>query len=313
MNPKNFVPPISLLADQIARLVEIPPVINGIEAAEIQDRAEQNYAAIATYLRAEMLDEAARTLSIMSEGAIRLSRGQTFYLHGSHMRVLHHIHPAHWKSLAFAPGDFDRAVDVFNKLCVQYGVTYPSNSDDVASLIDQYAQTWEDLIGYDEGRPGVETGTPAIASLSYSDAVSDIALFREALVARGDATDALFGRERGDMLSRLLGNLDQTMFGEPLYRSAEEKAANLLYLIVKDHPFSDGNKRIASFLFLRYLQKQNLADRWPMPAALAATTVLLALSSPEDKDAMIRLVVSGLTPSKGTAPDMDANALLAPH
>lgn len=61
------------------------------------------------------------------------------------------------------------------------------------------------------------------------------------MLAINEAT-ALFGNERNDHLQSILANLDQTMFGEELYKSAEEKAANLLYMVIKDHPFSDGNK-----------------------------------------------------------------------
>ena len=68
---------------------------------------------------------------------------------------------------------------------------------------------------------------------------------------RGEAS-SLFGVPRDDTFEGILGNVEQTMFGEPLYRTREEKAANLLYFLEKDHPFTDGNKRIGSFLFLLY-------------------------------------------------------------
>ena len=70
----------------------------------------------------------------------------------------------------------------------------------------------------------------------------------------GEAT-SLFGNERNDQLQSILANLEQTMFGEQLYRSIAEKSANLLYMVIKDHPFSDGNKRIGSFLFRTCTQK----------------------------------------------------------
>jgi prophage maintenance system killer protein len=81
------------------------------------------------------------------------------------------------------------------------------------------------------------------------------------------------------------------MFGEPLYRSREEKAANLLYLLIKDHPFSDGNKRIGSFLFLLYLQQEGLAHRLT-PQALTALALLVAESLPANKDLLIRLIMN---------------------
>ena len=81
------------------------------------------------------------------------------------------------------------------------------------------------------------------------------------------------------------------MFGEPLYRSREEKAAHLLYFVVKDHPFTDGNKRIGALLFLLYL-RQEAVDHRLNPQALTALTLLIAESAPAGKDLMIRLIVN---------------------
>ncbi len=76
------------------------------------------------------------------------------------------------------------------------------------------------------------------------------------LISRGEAT-ALFAKEREDGLAALLGNLDQTIFGNPAYPSIEEKAAHLLYFVIKNHPFIDGNKRSAAFLFVDFLNKNH--------------------------------------------------------
>lgn len=87
------------------------------------------------------------------------------------------------------------------------------------------------------------------------------------------------------------------MFGEPLYRTREEKAANLLYFLVKDHPFTDGNKRIGALLFLLYLRREGLHhDLNPQP--LTALTLLIAESAPANKDLMIRLIVNLLADSE---------------
>ncbi len=76
------------------------------------------------------------------------------------------------------------------------------------------------------------------------------------LMQRNEATE-LFANERSDGLSSILGNLDQTVFGEPAYPSIESKAAHLLYFFVKNHPFTDGNKRSGAFLFVDFLHKNN--------------------------------------------------------
>jgi prophage maintenance system killer protein len=76
------------------------------------------------------------------------------------------------------------------------------------------------------------------------------------LVERGDASE-LFGQEHGDGLAALLGNLDQTVFGSPAYPTIESKAAHLLYFVIKDHPFFDGNKRIDSLMFVEFLHRND--------------------------------------------------------
>jgi prophage maintenance system killer protein len=117
-----------------------------------------------------------------------------------------------------------------------------------------------------------------------------IAEFKRELIARKEARD-LFANPRGEALDAILGSIEQTMFGESLYRSREEKAANLLYLIIKDHPFSDGNKRIGSFLFMLYLKQEGIAHRFN-PQALTALALLIAESAPSSKDLMIRLIMN---------------------
>ena len=161
----------------------------------------------------------------------------------------------------------------------------------VLDLISGYATTWHLLLEYDEDRLAAPAGAkPANTALEYDRAVETIVEFKRELMARGEAT-SLFGALRGDMLEGILGNVEQTMFGEPLYRSREEKAANLLYFLVKDHPFTDGNKRIGSLLFLVYLEQEGVEHQLN-PQALTALTLLIAESAPRSKDLMIRLVVN---------------------
>ena len=110
------------------------------------------------------------------------------------------------------------------------------------------------------------------------------------LIARGEASP-LFGNPQGDALEEILGNVEQTMCGEPVYRTREEKAAHLLYFLVKDRPFTAGNKRIGSLLFLLYLRQEGL-DHDLNPQALTALTLMIATSAAGEKDLIIRLVVN---------------------
>ena len=98
----------------------------------------------------------------------------------------------------------------------------------VLDLITEYADTWRLLLEYDEGRIKTPTGAkPASSALSLDTAVTAIDAFRRDLAAKGEASP-LFGNRRSEALETILGNVEQTMFGEPLYRSGGEKAANLL-------------------------------------------------------------------------------------
>lgn len=161
----------------------------------------------------------------------------------------------------------------------------------VLELIAGYADTWRLLLEYDENRLATPRGArPTKGVLDYSRAGAAIAEFKRELAAREEAT-ALFGNPRGAALEGILGSIEQTMFGEALYRTREEKAANLLYLVIKDHPFSDGNKRIGSFLFMLYLQQEGIGHSLN-PAALTALALLIAESAPVSKDLMIRLIMN---------------------
>ena len=120
------------------------------------------------------------------------------------------------------------------------------------------------------------------------------------LIDKKQAT-SLFAQVRDVGLESIFGNLSQTVFGEPAYPSIESKAAHLLYFIVKNHPFSDGNKRSAAFLFVDFLYRNNrLYNEYGHPiindTGLAALTLLVAESDPKQKEVMIRLIMNMLLP-----------------
>jgi len=168
---------------------------------------------------------------------------------------------------------------------------------EVLALIAAYAKTWRLLLQYDEdGLALPATCQPARGVLDYETASAAISELKTALLHRGEATD-LFGRERGEALQGILGSIEQTMFGESLYKSREEKAAHLLYFVIKDHPFSDGNKRIGSFMFLLYLRQEGMAMNIN-ENALTALALLVAESQPANKDLMVRLIVNLLVSSE---------------
>lgn len=167
----------------------------------------------------------------------------------------------------------------------------------LVDIIARYTQTFLLLQCYDAGLLVEPRGVPGGALPQVEEARAAIQELRRDLVARGEATE-LFGREREDGLAALLGNLDQSVFGEPAYPTIESKAAHLLYFVIKNHPFVDGNKRIGSFLFVEFLHRNGRLVRGGEPVindvGLAALALLVAESAPKDKDVMIRLVMNML-------------------
>ena len=173
-------------------------------------------------------------------------------------------------------------------------------SDQGRGLVDviaRYTQTFLLLQRYDEGLLEEPKGNRGGVLPAVAEARAAIGRLKADLIGRGEATD-LFGRERDEGLAALLGNLDQSVFGEPAYPTVESKAAHLLYFTIKNHPFSDGNKRIGSFLFVDFLNRNGRLFRDGQAVindvGLAALALLVAASAPKDKDVMIRLVMNML-------------------
>jgi prophage maintenance system killer protein len=201
-------------------------------------------------------------------------------------------------------GEIEQAVSLLTRTLTQHALVTDEGRA-VLEVVQQYARAWRLLLEYDEGRLA---GTPAhplkpTADLSLEAARGAIARLRESLAGRGEASD-LFGQERSDQLHGLLGAIEQTFGGEPLYSTVQARAAHLLYFVIKDHPFSDGNKRIGTLLFLEYLRRNRIlvrADGSPRLAdnAMVALALLVAESEPAQKDLMIRLVLNLLEDGSG--------------
>ena len=168
----------------------------------------------------------------------------------------------------------------------------------LAEIVVRYTQTFLWLQRYDEGLLTDPRGHPGGELPPVAEARAGIAALKADLMAKGQAS-ALFGNEREDGLAALLGNLDQTVFGEPAYPTLESRAAHLLYFVVKNHPFSDGNKRIGAFLFAGFLHRNGRLfgdDGAPLvnDVGLAALSLLVAQSRPDEKDVLIRLIMNML-------------------
>jgi prophage maintenance system killer protein len=194
-------------------------------------------------------------------------------------------------------GEIEQAVGLLARTLTSHALV-TSEGQAVLDVVRRYTRAWRLLLQYDERRLPDRPAHPAppAAALSVADANATVAQLREDLAARGEA-GALFGQERGDALAAILGAVEQTFGGEPLYPSTQARAAHILYFVIKDHPFGDGNKRIGTLLFLEYLRRNGLllrADGEPRLAdnAMVALALLIAESEPSQKDLMIRLVLN---------------------
>jgi len=172
----------------------------------------------------------------------------------------------------------------------------------LVDVIARYTQTFLLLQRYDEGLLTEPKGTAGGALPRLTEARASIASLKQNLMSRKEA-GALFGQEREAGLESILGNLDQSVFGRPAYPSVESKAAHLLYFVIKNHPFSDGNKRIGSFMFVEFLYRNGRLFRNSEPVindvGLAALALLVAESDPKDKEVLIRLVMNMLVRDAG--------------
>lgn len=175
------------------------------------------------------------------------------------------------------------------------------SGDEAVGLLDiitNYANSWLLLQKYDEGMLEVGRTTKGRYILEYDDAVKAISELKNDLINKKEAGN-LFGLEREDMIKGILAGINQSFGGKEIYPSIEEKAAHLLYFIIKDHPFSDGNKRIGSFLFIVFLMRNNYlynkkGEKKINDNALVALALMIAESNPKDKDIMVKLVVNFL-------------------
>ena len=190
--------------------------------------------------------------------------------------------------------ELEQALALIQKTANSSALTLESGRG-LVDIVSRYTHTFLWLQQYDEGlltEPKTQQGGMLP---TYSEACSALTELKAQLMAKGEASD-LFGRERDDGLSAILGNLDQSVFGEPAYPSIEAKAAHLLYFVVKNHPFSDGNKRSGAFLFVDFLHRNGrLFDHNGHPVindtGLAALTLLVAESDPKQKETLIRLIM----------------------
>lgn len=167
-----------------------------------------------------------------------------------------------------------------------------SMKSEVLSIIEKYNTALEMLDSYDHQTMTKPKGTQTTYVLTYEECRQVIDSMRF-----GDDS-SLFGNEKDDSFKGSIGNIYQSFGGQELYPSLEEKAANLLYFVTKNHSFSDGNKRIAATMFLYFLDRNGalFADEKKLieDHTLVALTIMIAESGPEEKEMMIKVIMNCL-------------------
>jgi prophage maintenance system killer protein len=167
----------------------------------------------------------------------------------------------------------------------------------LVDIMGRYTQTFLWLQQYDEGLLETPKGQTGGRLASPENSMASLVELKAQLIDRGEASDLFARPSRADSLAGIFGNLDQSVFGEPAYPTIESKAAHLLYFVVKNHPFIDGNKRSGAFLFEDFLHRNDRLlnpDGQPVinETGLAALTLLVAESAPNQKETLIKLTMN---------------------
>ncbi len=173
------------------------------------------------------------------------------------------------------------------------------DTQSVLELVNAFAGTWLSLDAYDKDKLPTKGVTKKRVALTAGKFKESLIAFKAALAKKGEITEH-FGAERhGGSINGIIGNVMQSFGGKEVYETVEEKSAHLLYFMVKNHPFVDGNKRSGAYAFVWFLRQSGVLDVSHLtPPALTALTLLVAESNPKDKEKMVSLVISLLASQK---------------
>ncbi len=165
----------------------------------------------------------------------------------------------------------------------------------ILELVKEFSNTWISIDSYDKETLKAIGSTKKSIKITGKELSNAIRSFRDELIKKDEATD-IFAQERNDgSIEGIVGNVMQAFGGKDVYKTLEEKAAHLLYFMVKNHPFVDGNKRSGAFSFIWFLRKAKIKTMHNInPSALTALTLLIAESNPNKKDLMVALVTQML-------------------
>jgi prophage maintenance system killer protein len=190
--------------------------------------------------------------------------------------------------------------DAFMEAVSKVQALLPNSSEvearDILELVRIFADTWFALDAYDKEALGVNKVNKKKVSLTANELREGILALKNNLISKGEGNENFAQERNRDGLEGIVGNVMQSFGGTAVYPSVEAKAAHLLYFIIKNHPFVDGNKRSGAFAFVWFLEKVKVLNSKQLtPSALTALTILIAESNPADKEKMVSLVMALIT------------------
>jgi len=167
---------------------------------------------------------------------------------------------------------------------------------EIFDLLKNYSKSLTLLEKYDKNKLKISKGIKGKRKLNFDDCLKIIEKLKQELTKKKEASD-IFGNMRDGSFEGIIKGIYQTFGGQDLYSDMNAKSAHILYLIIKDHPFTDGNKRIASFLFVYFLDLNNYlchknGEKKINDNALVALALLVAESKPREKDIIIKLIIN---------------------
>lgn len=166
------------------------------------------------------------------------------------------------------------------------------DTESVLELVQLFADTWFSLDAYDKEVLSPGKVTKKKVKFSSNEFLSALSVLKNELIRKGEASKNFAQERRAGSVEGIIGNVMQSFGGGAVYPTIEAKAAHLLYFIIKNHPFVDGNKRSGAYAFVWFLQKAKVLDTNRLtPSALTALTLLIAESDPTDKEKIVDLVV----------------------
>jgi prophage maintenance system killer protein len=187
--------------------------------------------------------------------------------------------------------NYDQFMQAVSKLQAVLPAGERMDGKEVLGLVKLFADTWFSLDAYDKELLKPQKVSKKKVRLTSEEFLDSVSVLKEELMRKGEASDNFAQPRSQQSVEGIIGNVMQSFGGKAVYPTVESKAAHLLYFIIKNHPFVDGNKRSGAYAFVWFLQKARVLDVNRLtPTALTALTLLIAESDPQDKEKVIGLV-----------------------